>query len=85
MNKVNPHFISNCLAAIQHLIKNNKTDKAATYVAKFGFMVRQILEFSSQQLVTLKEELDLLGVYLELEQLRFENKFNILLYKKNKL
>ncbi len=76
--QINPHFISNCLAAIQHLIKNDKTDKAATYVAKFGFMVRQILEFSSQQLVTLKEELDLLGVYLELEQLRFENRFKII-------
>jgi LytS/YehU family sensor histidine kinase len=37
--------------------------------------VRQILDFSSQPLIALSEELDLLHLYLELEQLRFENRF----------
>ena len=73
--QINPHFMSNCLSAIQHLIMSNKTERATFYVAKFGFMVRQILDFSSKPIITLAEELDLLNVYIELEQLRFENKF----------
>jgi ligand-binding sensor domain-containing protein len=74
--QINPHFMSNCLSAIQDLIVNNNSEKATFYVAQFGLMVRQILDFSSKQLISLDEELDLLSIYLELEQLRFENKFN---------
>lgn len=73
--QINPHFISNCLAAIQELVVDNNTDKATFYIAKFGLLVRQILDFSSMQLISLGEELDLLGIYMELEQLRFENAF----------
>jgi hypothetical protein len=73
--QVNPHFMSNCLAAIQHLIRDNKSERATFYVARFGLLVRKILEFSSKQMITLSEELELLEIYLELEQLRFETKF----------
>lgn len=73
--QINPHFMSNCLSAIQNLIVQNKTEKATFYIAKFGLMVRQILDFSSKSLITLDEELDLLRIYIELEQLRFENRF----------
>jgi hypothetical protein len=74
--QINPHFMSNCLAAIQLLIHKNDTEKANFYVARFGLMVRQILDFSSRQVIRLSEELELLSLYLELEQLRFENKFS---------
>jgi len=73
--QINPHFMSNCLSAIQDLIMSDNPDKATFYVAQFGLLVRQILEYSSKQLITLKEELDLITIYMELEQLRFENKF----------
>jgi len=73
--QINPHFMSNCLSAIQDLIMNDQSEKATFYVAQFGLMVRQILDYSSKQIINLKEELDLLTIYMELEQLRFENKF----------
>jgi hypothetical protein len=73
--QVNPHFMSNCLAAIQQLVRDNKSDRATFYIARFGLLVRKILEYSSKQEITLGEELELLEIYLELEQLRFETKF----------
>ncbi|MES2761544.1 MAG: histidine kinase [Bacteroidota bacterium] len=73
--QINPHFMSNCLTAIQHLIFNNKVDEANEYLAKFSLLVRQVLNFSSKPLVTLREELEIASINIELEQLRFENKF----------
>jgi ligand-binding sensor domain-containing protein len=74
--QINPHFISNCLSAIQHLIRSNATNEANTYIARFGLLVRKILDFSSQPVVSVGEELELLEIYLDLEQLRFKNKFS---------
>lgn len=73
--QINPHFMSNCLSAIQLLILDNKTEKAVFYLSRFGLLVRRMLDFSTVQLITLQEELDILGIYLQLEELRFENKF----------
>lgn len=73
--QINPHFMSNCLTAIQHLIISGKVDEANQYLAKFSLLVRQVLNFSSKPLVTLKEELEITEINIELEQLRFENKF----------
>jgi len=73
--QINPHFMSNCLTAIQHLIINNKVDLATDYIAKFGMLVRQILNFSTRSLVTVKEELEIASLNIELEQLRFEKNF----------
>ena len=73
--QINPHFISNCLSAIQNLIKGNQKDEAAQYIAKFGLLARKILDYSSKQVIRLEEELDLLIHYLDLEQLRFTENF----------
>lgn len=73
--QINPHFMSNCLTAIQHLIINNKVDLATDYIAKFGLLVRQILNFSTRSLVTIQEELEITALNIELEQLRFEKRF----------
>jgi LytS/YehU family sensor histidine kinase len=67
--------MSNCLTAIQNLISNNKTDLANQYIAKFSFLVRQVLNFSSKSLVSIKDELETTELNLELEQLRFDKKF----------
>jgi hypothetical protein len=83
--QINPHFMSNCLAAIQLLIHRNETEKANFYVAKFGLMVRHILDFSSRQVIRLSEELELMTLYLELEQLRFESKFTYSIQIENEI
>ena len=74
--QINPHFMSNCLTAIQYLIQNKKIEIASYYISRFGLLVRRILDSSSLSLISLEEELELSSLYVELEQLRFEHKFN---------
>ncbi len=74
--QMNPHFISNCLAAIQELIYKNNIEKAGQYIAKFSYFLRQVLNFSDKDYVTLSEELEIIKLNIELEQLRFKNEFN---------
>lgn len=75
--QVNPHFLSNGLAAIQALILREDNDLAAQYLAKFSYLMRKILYYSEEQFISIKEELQLVDAYLELELLRFRNKFDI--------
>lgn len=70
--QINPHFMSNCIAAIQHLILQNKVNEANEYLAKFSFLVRQVLNLSNKSLVPLKEEIEIIELYLKLERLRFD-------------
>lgn len=74
--QINPHFMSNCLSAVQSLIQAGRNNEATFYVARFGLLVRRILDYSSLSLISLAKELELLEIYIELEQLRFENKFS---------
>lgn len=73
--QMNPHFMSNCLAAIQELIYANDYKKASLYLAKFSFFLRQILNHSEKPYVTLAQEIEIINLYIELEQLRFMDKF----------
>ncbi len=73
--QMNPHFISNCLAAIQELIYANDYKKASLYLAKFSFFLRQILNHSEKSYVTLAQEIEIIKLNIELEQLRFNDAF----------
>lgn len=75
-SQMNPHFISNCLAAIQELILKNEVDKAVQYLAKFSYFLRQILNYSDKDYISLNQELEIIKLNVELEQLRFKNKFD---------
>ena len=73
--QMNPHFIFNSLNAILNLILNNESELSIQYLNKFSKLLRDILENSRNLSVTLKKEIEYLTLYLELESLRFENKF----------
>ncbi len=73
--QMNPHFIFNCLQAIQSFIAKNDRDAAATYLARFAKLVRLALHGSVDGLHTLTEEIAMLENYLHLEQLRFRGNF----------
>ena len=72
--QMNPHFIFNCLNSIQLYTSDNEAAKASTYLTKFSRLIRLVLENSRNDKVTLKDELDALGLYLEMEAMRFKNK-----------
>jgi len=73
--QMNPHFIFNSLNSIDNFIINNKPEIASDYLTKFSKLMRSILEFSNQEKISLAEELNNLSVYLKMEQLRFDQKF----------
>ena len=73
--QMNPHFIFNCLNSISNFISQNEKAAAKRYLARFARLMRLILENSRDQFVSLESEIEMLNYYLELEQLRFNNKF----------
>jgi tetratricopeptide (TPR) repeat protein len=74
--QMNPHFIFNTLNSIQYFMYQH--DKLATndYLTKFSNLMRKVLENSQHTTVSLQDELDALNLYLELESLRFKDKFD---------
>ena len=78
-SQINPHFISNALTAIQHFILNQEGDVASDYLSKFTHLMRLFLDASYEKYVLLEKELDLLTRYIELEQLRFPDKFDLIM------
>jgi tetratricopeptide (TPR) repeat protein len=73
--QMNPHFIFNSLNSIQSYILRNDKLSANIYLAKFSDLMRKVLENSRREFVTVSEEVSTSKLYIELEQKRFENKF----------
>lgn len=73
--QMNPHFIFNCLGSIKQMILENEQENANRYLNKFAKMIRLSLEHSRRPYVTIREKLEYLNNYLEMEQLRFNHSF----------
>ncbi|MES1219303.1 MAG: histidine kinase, partial [Bacteroidota bacterium] len=73
--QMNPHFIFNSLNSINRFILKNDRLQASEYLTKFSKLVRMILQNSQSPLIPLESELESLGLYLEMEALRFNYHF----------
>ncbi|MBK9254544.1 MAG: histidine kinase [Saprospiraceae bacterium] len=74
-SQMNPHFIFNCLNSINRFIIVNDNETASEYLTKFSRLIRQVLDNSRSEKITLARELDTLNLYIEMEKLRFVDKF----------
>lgn len=74
--QMNPHFIFNSLNSIQKYILKNDQFNASQYLTKFSRLIRLILDHSNQSSILLSSELDLLKLYIEMESMRFDNRFH---------
>lgn len=74
--QMNPHFMFNSLNSIQHFIMTNKSSDAGKYLNKFARLMRMILNNSDKSQITIREEMEYLQLYVELEAMRFDNKFD---------
>lgn len=74
--QMNPHFLFNSLNSIKNYIVQNEPKLAARYLTKFSQLMRLILNNSKNEAISLEEELKALELYLELESLRFRDKFD---------
>ncbi|MES1218231.1 MAG: histidine kinase [Bacteroidota bacterium] len=73
--QMNPHFIFNSLSSIENFMMKNEKIQASDYLNKFASLIRMILDSSRNELVPFAKDITALQLYIELEQLRFNNKF----------
>lgn len=74
--QMNPHFLFNSLNSIQGLILSNDINGAIRYLSKFSHLMRQTLNNSAESLIPLRNELNALNLYLEIESFRFGDRFD---------
>jgi len=77
--QMNPHFLANCLNSIQNFIVQDDSINAMRYLSDFNQLLRRTLDISHRSLVPLEEDINLLKNYLQLEQMRFDQKFEYLI------
>jgi two-component system, LytTR family, sensor kinase len=71
-SQMNPHFMYNALNSIQKYITSNELNDASKYLAKFAHLMRQSLEYSDIEVISLEKEIEFLENYLLISQkLRF--------------
>lgn len=75
-SQMNPHFVFNALNSIQEYIVLNEKHLASKYLGKFSDLMRIYLNHSRKSTVSLAEEIETLRLYLELEEMRFEDQLN---------
>jgi ligand-binding sensor domain-containing protein/putative methionine-R-sulfoxide reductase with GAF domain len=74
--QMNPHFIFNCLNSINRYIVKSDQATASLYLTRFARLIRLILDNSNSKNVILSHELEALKLYIEMEALRFDKKFD---------
>lgn len=74
--EMNPHFIFNSLNSVNQYIAENNELEANKYLTSYSSLMRNVMENSGKDLVTLAVETDQLKKYLELEHQRFSEKFD---------
>lgn len=75
-SQMNPHFIFNSLSAIKNLIMISRNDAAIAYLDDFSCLLREILKSGDRKSITVEEELEIIELYLSLEQNRMGIGFN---------
>jgi tetratricopeptide (TPR) repeat protein len=74
-SQMNPHFIFNSVQTIERLLNESRISDSKLCLDRFSNLTRTVLENSNKREISLKEELDTLKLYIELEKLRFSNPF----------
>ena len=77
--QMNPHFLFNSLNSIKYYAISKSKDETAAYLSKFALLVRTILNNSKSHTISLKDELEALQLYIEIEHLRLEGKFDYMI------
>ncbi len=74
-SQMNPHFIFNSMASIQNSILNDDPETASNYLARFSKLIRNILDNSIDESISIQEEINTIENYLALQKIRYHNKF----------
>lgn len=74
--EMNPHFIFNSLNSVNQFIASNNELKANKYLSSYSHLMRNMMENSNKDFVSISLEVEQLKKYLELEKMRFPDKFD---------
>jgi two-component system, LytTR family, sensor kinase len=74
--QMNPHFIFNALNSVNEFIAQNDERSANRYLSSFSKLMRQVMDDSRHTFIPLPDELEMLKLYLQLEQDRFKEQFD---------
>jgi len=74
--QLHPHFLFNTLHSISALIQEDP-ESAETMIARLSDLLRRALDQSATQEIPLRDELDFLNLYLEIERTRFEERLKV--------
>lgn len=78
--RMNPHFFFNALASLQSFaIRENDGKAIAANLSKFSHIMRETLESTYKEYVTVEQEMDFLREYLDVQKIRFPHKFSFVI------
>ncbi len=76
-SQLQPHFLFNTLNAIMVLVRQGRSAQAEEMLARLGDLLRSVLDDAAAQEVPLRRELDLIALYLAIEQVRFQDRLKV--------
>ncbi|WP_103068044.1 tetratricopeptide repeat protein [Aquimarina sediminis] len=74
--QMNPHFIFNAMTSIQDFMNQGDARQASMYLVKFSKLIRQVLDNSRTEFISLEQEINMLDNYLSIQNLKREYPFN---------
>lgn len=74
--QIKPHFLYNTLGSVNALIMGKENDKAYNLIEALGTFYRISLS-KGREVITLKEEIDVVKNYLTIQQIRYEDMFSV--------
>lgn len=74
--QLNPHFLFNALLAIQSYVYKNDRKQASYFLQSFAKLIRLILDYAGQNLISISKEAEIMRYYLEIQSIRFEGVFS---------
>src|SRR5262249_2172306 len=75
--QLHPHFLFNTLNGIVGLVRDNKNQAAVNMLVGLSDLLRHTLEHSERQEIELKEELEFIRLYLDIQKMRFSDRLQI--------
>ena len=72
--QINPHFLFNTFNSVSALIKTKRSDQAREMLSQLSDYMRYTLERDQHVITSLKDELDLLKIYLDIERVRYTDR-----------
>ena len=75
--QMNPHFLFNSLNSVKYFIVKEQPEDAVFFLSKLAKLIRKILDNSQKQFTSLGEELEVIELYLDVENIRLNNSIHL--------